>query len=320
MYGSGDDSTVTAADGTWTLDPACSTTAGSASLEYKDSSGGTETGGFGSAFTGTGGWAVLMVGFLVAGEALPDPWAFVQSASGSAFGTTVTATFTTGNVAAGNKIIVAFSSDAAPATVRDAALNNWTLMGTASAGSAGVWLYALDVPAGDAGTKPAITATVSGSRDMRILIQEISGLVLGNTTAIIDGTPGTLTGTTAATGSPAYSTVTAGEYLVCAYGSAFATAPSAVAGYTLDPASGVGSDSVVSLEYKNSTGGAETSGWTGAFTSGWAVVTVAFKQVLTSAPGYASAASDLGGGSGSWTNPTNADGAPNAGYAVWTSP
>jgi hypothetical protein len=39
-----------------------------------------------------------------------------------------------------------------------------------------------------------------------------------------------------------------------------------------------------------------------------------------SGPNYAGAASDLGGGSGSWTNPTNADGAPDTTYAVWTAP
>lgn len=38
-----------------------------------------------------------------------------------------------------------------------------------------------------------------------------------------------------------------------------------------------------------------------------------------SSPGYAGSASDLGGGSGSWVNPTNADGAPDATYAVWTA-
>jgi hypothetical protein len=39
-----------------------------------------------------------------------------------------------------------------------------------------------------------------------------------------------------------------------------------------------------------------------------------------SGPNYAGAAADMGGGSGSWTNPTNAQGAADTTYAVWTSP
>ena len=57
------------------------------------------------------------------------------------------------------------------------------------------------------------------------------------------------------------------------------------------------------IEYGNSTGGAETTGYTGADTGGWALVAVAFKLVVAgtdSSPAYAGAASDLGGGSGSW--------------------
>lgn len=40
----------------------------------------------------------------------------------------------------------------------------------------------------------------------------------------------------------------------------------------------------------------------------------------SSGPNYAGAASDLGGGSGSWTSPTNADGAPDSTYASWAVP
>jgi len=39
-----------------------------------------------------------------------------------------------------------------------------------------------------------------------------------------------------------------------------------------------------------------------------------------SGPNPAGAAADLGGGSGSWTNPTNAQGTANTTYAVWTAP
>jgi hypothetical protein len=37
-------------------------------------------------------------------------------------------------------------------------------------------------------------------------------------------------------------------------------------------------------------------------------------------PAYATAASDLSGGPGSWVNPGSADGAPDSSYATWTAP
>lgn len=40
----------------------------------------------------------------------------------------------------------------------------------------------------------------------------------------------------------------------------------------------------------------------------------------TSAAAWASAAADLGGGTGSWSNPGQADGAPDSAYATWTAP
>lgn len=50
-------------------------------------------------------------------------------------------------------------------------------------------------------------------------------------------------------------------------------------------------------------------------------LTVNIERLLTVAgPNYGSAAADLGGGSGSWVNPGNADGAPDAAYATWTIP
>jgi hypothetical protein len=56
--------------------------------------------------------------------------------------------------------------------------------------------------------------------------------------------------------------------------------------------------------------------WYAAIVTVWAQAGGA----LDSGPNYAGAASDLGGGSGSWTNPTNAQGAADTTYAVWTSP
>jgi hypothetical protein len=61
--------------------------------------------------------------------------------------------------------------------------------------------------------------------------------------------------------------------------------------------SGTGPFTIIAIETKASAGGAADSG-----------------------PNYAGTAADMGGGSGSWTNPTNAQGAADTTYAVWTSP
>jgi len=253
-------------------------------------------------------------------------WNVVQSASGDAYGTSVAATFATANVTAGNKIIAVISSNYSglPSTVRDAALNNWTAIGSKVTGTGSVWLYALDVPAGDAGTKPTITATFSGSTDLAIVIQEVSGLLAGNTTAMADGTAGVLSGTTATTGSPAYSSTAANEYLVCCYGdnSGGVTVVKQGAAWTLDANSQhVNSDA--SIEYANSTNGAETSGFTGAETSGWSLVTVAFQLApsgTNTSPAWAASQGIVAGGSGSWTSPGNVTGAADGSFATWTAP
>ena len=37
-------------------------------------------------------------------------------------------------------------------------------------------------------------------------------------------------------------------------------------------------------------------------------------------PAYAATATDLGGGTGSWTSPANAQGSADTTYATWTAP
>src|SRR6266705_1244179 len=118
-----------------------------------------------------------------------------------------TGTCSTANISAGSKIIAYVTVDVPSGIsvtgVADGASNAWTLIGRiAGAGSAQeASIWALDVPAGDVGTKPAITATASANCDMAILVQEVSGLASGNTTAMCDGSPATLTGSASSTGS-----------------------------------------------------------------------------------------------------------------------
>ena len=120
-------------------------------------------------------------------------WSVLQSAGQTI--TNLAATFTS-NVSAGTKIIVALSTSAPGASVtsvKDGASNSWTQIATVSEGSYCFGaLYALDTPAGDVGTKPTITAVLSGGGSSSyLMVQEVSGLATGNTlAAMCDGTPG----------------------------------------------------------------------------------------------------------------------------------
>lgn len=209
-------------------------------------------------------------------------WSVLQSASGTIDGTAVSATFSTANVQAGNKIIAYCSGGGAgvPAIsfVKDGAGTSWTQVGAASGGNARTYIYALDVPAGDVGTKPTITATWSGAAGLGIVIQEVSGLAAGNTTAMVDGTAGALTGSTSSTGSPTYSSSAANEFLVSAYGDiGNGVTVSTAGGWTPDAHNiNASASSNCMVQYKNSTGGSETDGYTGADGGGWAIVEVAF--------------------------------------------
>ena len=197
-------------------------------------------------------------------------------------------------------------------SVKDAALNSWTQIGSTASNASGaqVSVWALDTPAGDAGIKPAIKATFTVSDALGITIVEVSGLLAGNTTAMADGTPGTLTGSTASTGSPAYSSTASGEFLICGYGDNANNATVVkTTGWTMvgSNTSGFGNANCL-LEYNNSTGGSETNGFTGADTNAWALVEVAFKLAVTgsdSGPNSPGTGTDLGGGTGSWTSPGN---------------
>lgn len=208
-------------------------------------------------------------------------WSVLQSAHAAAgnSGPSVTATFASG-VTSGSKIIVATSLTGALniSSVQDAALNNWTLIGTASGTSVDLWLYALDTPPGDVGVSVAIKVTFeSNAHDKAVAIAEVSGLLAGNTSAMVDGTPATLTGSTGTTGSPVYSSAAAGEFLVSAYGDfgdGNAVAPAG--GWTLIGHNSSGQSNCL-IEYVSSTGGSETNGFTNADLSSWAIIEAAFK-------------------------------------------
>ena len=127
-------------------------------------------------------------------------WSLLQSA-GATNGPPCTVTFTTANLTSGSKLIAAVSADNSSAqtiaSVKDGAGNAMTNLARIALtdGTGTVELWAMDTPAGDAGTKPTITATGgSGTEVCGVLACEVSGLLAGNTTAMVDGTAGVSTG------------------------------------------------------------------------------------------------------------------------------
>ena len=280
-------------------------------------------------------------------------WSHLQSATNGADGSaSVAQAFTTSNLISGSKIIAAVSSypSGSPATsVHDGASNALTEIGSASVGNCNLSLWAMDTPAGDVGIKPTITASASGASAISIVIQEISGLLTGNTTAMCDGTLASTTGTGSTPTTPTYASSVANEYLVSIYGDSEDTTTTWTgpgSPWTSDPGQNATFITSVGISYKDSTGGTESNGYTIDNSESWAVLMVAFKLPGTSAsvtgvgasisvaggigvasngtfdstPGYASAFSDLANGAGSWVNGANAEGAPNSTYATWTAP
>ena len=236
-------------------------------------------------------------------------WSFVQSIGSAALASSHGVTFAN-NVASGNKIIVvvtvASSSTSAVTTssVKDGASNSWTAIAnepftdtqTGDKGNVSIW--ALDVPAGDVGTKPTITATGgSGTVVIGVLACEVSGLLAGNTTAMADGTAGVSTGGggQASTTSPTYSSTAANEFLIAVYGDygngTTWTNPSGYQGATAGPGSSGAAEGVndstdcnIELAYKNSTDGSETASFTTTgSSSGYGELLVAFKLASAAA-------------------------------------
>lgn len=218
-------------------------------------------------------------------------WSVLQSAGGtsSAGVTSFGVAYSTANLSAGTKLIAAVSVSAGgggtTSTVKDGAGNSFTkLLAQATGAVAETSLWAIDVPAGDVGSKPTITATISsGNGVFGIVVQEVSGLATGSTlAAMIDGTPGGVAGNnnTGSGSSPTYSSTAANEYMVALYGDDGGpltwTKPAAL---TADPSSvNSNSNTDTAIAYGNSTGGAETATWslTGTATP-WATILAAFK-------------------------------------------
>jgi hypothetical protein len=238
-------------------------------------------------------------------------WSVLQSASATAdiaANATIAATFTTANCTSGSKIIAIVAvgdnnTGITVSSVKDGASTAWTQLAVKAYPNAdgNLYLFALDTPAGDAGIKPTLTATTASASGgaASILIQEVSGLLPGNTSAMLDGSAASINGSTGtSTGSPGYSSAAASEYLTAIYGDyedviATWSDPAGYTGATAGPGSagavtGRNATNISNLElaYKNSTGGSESAsfGISGGNVN-FAVMLVAFKLAGAVSPG-----------------------------------
>lgn len=226
-------------------------------------------------------------------------WSRLQSASGSTPGgqANVSATYGT-NLSSGSKLIafitVQSSSGSEQITsVKDTAGNSFTEIADAGYGVApqmSVWV--LDTPSGDVGTKPTVTADTGLDSGIGMVIQEVSGLLTGHTSAILDGSPGvdkigSVNAGPATTGS--YSSTASNEYLVAYYGDGGydRTISTPVSGYTLDANSvnTTGNASCV-IGYKNSGDTSESASFTMSGSANWCTILVAFQLAPAPAPFY----------------------------------
>lgn len=244
-------------------------------------------------------------------------WSVLQSA-GTATDSMPTATYPS-NLSAGTKLIAVVTVGSGSTTaVQDASSNAFTKIAAIglnnSTGTGEISLWARDVPAGDVGTKPVISiARGTNNGGNALVIQEVSGLLTGNTTAMIDGTAATNFGSGTSGTCGSYSLSTTGEYLLACIGdeetsAGAVTGPTGSTTYTMDAHAQNGTGfATAAVAYGNSTSGAQTATFTLPSES-WGTILAAFKLAPAgsdSGPNPPTTGTDLGGGTGSWTSPGN---------------
>jgi hypothetical protein len=223
-------------------------------------------------------------------------WSHLQSASVTNSGPSTIAKAYASNVSSGTKLIAVIdvsTNDTSEAvqSIKDGSGNAMTqLISVQLSATSWVELWAMDTPAGDVGTKPTITATLNAAVSnfgCTLLIQEVSGLLAGDTSAMLDGTGSSntsnpSTGTASPATSAAYSSTAANEYLITIYGDPGngVTVSTPATGYTADGANvNASSSATVMVGYKNSGNAAESASFafTPAGANFWTVLLVAFK-------------------------------------------
>lgn len=218
------------------------------------------------------------------------------SVSNTVSSNTLALAYSTANLTSGTKLLAAIAfagtSTQHVISVKDGAGNTFTQVVEQALSTNGyTYLFAIDTPAGDVGTKPTITATWTVGQnitDKAMLLQEVSGLAVGNTlAAMIDGTAGSNGGTGgSSTGSPTYSSTAAGEYLVSVYGDDGGpetwTKPTGTTSDTHSINSNSAND--LAVAWKDSTNGTEAGSWALTGTSAdWGTILCAFKAAAVAA-------------------------------------
>ena len=237
-----------------------------------------------------------------------------------------------GNVTAGSLMVLWISRDVTLGQTITSVTDNhsatWTLftgtqVNNATSKTTGSMYYSLNA----AGGATTVTVNLSAASEyLRAVVAEYSGVL---TTGAADVATGqTTTNTTAADNATSGATATlaqADELVVSGIlDNGSNAALTAGTGYTRRILSAAPVGFKAFLEDKTVAATTAVTGtWTGSVASTYICSVATFKLSSTAAdsgPNYAGTASDMGGGSGSWTNPTNAQGAADTTYAVWTSP
>lgn len=220
-------------------------------------------------------------------------WSVLQSASTSMqFGTSFeSSTVTLGSNCSSGSVLISYlyiglgGASGSVVSVKDGAGNAMSKMAAVANGTnVDVEIWYMATPAGDVGIKPTFTATSTSPGNFAggQIVEEVSGIQ-----AVLDGTPGTSTGTASPTGTPAYSSAAASEFLVSfradqnANGQTI-TGPSSP--WTTDAHSILtnpgNNGGCAGVSYRNSTGGTESDGWTDSLGSGadaWGLIVGAFQ-------------------------------------------
>lgn len=226
-------------------------------------------------------------------------WGVLQSVMGaSSTATTCTATYTS-NLSSGSKLIAVVTEDINttfyPTSVALNDTNATALVRVANVAlpstTGGVSVWVVDTPADAVGTKPIVTATLSGNFGSIVGILEVAGLATGTTAAaVIDGTYGTNTGTATPATSGAYSDAIAGEMLLAVAGDPGDNSTYTLTGYTTSIQSTANTAAQLAVGWKASAGTSESFSWAQSASGDWGTILFAFKPAAGS-PAVAMASS-----------------------------
>jgi hypothetical protein len=214
-------------------------------------------------------------------------WSHLQSASSTVTSGNGTVTYGS-NVSSGSKLICCISVSASqvsePVTsVKDGSGNAMTQLASTDNTATSGWteLWAMDTPSGDVGTKPVLTATVATNFGVTMLAQEVSGLLAGNTSAMLDGAAVFASSITSTAQAAGVLSTAVNEYVLAFYGDpGNGVTVTNSTGWTADAANvNASSSATLFADYKNSVGSSESAVWALSLSGAgpWGTVIAAFQ-------------------------------------------